>query len=249
MSFEDKAVLVTGGTRGIGAATALAFRAAGARFAVGGRSETAYRRFTEEHGPEGIHAALGELGPAAACQAVVATAVEALGGLDVLVNSAGVYLEAPFAETDEALWRKTIEVNLAGSFFCSQAALPALGARGGNIVNIASESGLIGYMNAAAYCASKGGVVNLTRTLALELAGQVRVNCVCPGNVDTDMIREAAEATGDSAASLAEARVHAPLGRMARPEEIAGAVLYLASESAGFTTGAVLAVDGGRTAG
>jgi NAD(P)-dependent dehydrogenase (short-subunit alcohol dehydrogenase family) len=143
MSFEDKAVLVTGGTRGIGAATALAFRAAGARFAVGGRSETAYRRFTEEHGPEGIHAALGELGPAAACQAVVATAVEAFGGLDVLVNSAGVYLEAPFAETDEALWRKTIEVNLAGSFFCSQAALPALGARGGNIVNIASESGLI----------------------------------------------------------------------------------------------------------
>ena len=151
--------------------------------------------------------------------------------------------------TDEALWDRTMDINLRGSYFTAQAALPALRARAGNIVNIASESGLIAYPKASAYCAAKGAVVNLTRALARELVPEVRVNCVCPGNVETDMIGRAARASGDPEAYLAMSRAHAPLGRMATSEAIAEAVLYFASDRAGFTTGAVLAVDGGTLAG
>ncbi len=140
-------------------------------------------------------------------------------------------------------------MNLKGTYFCCRAALPHLRESGGNIVNVASDAGLLGLPGLAVYCASKGGVVLLTRALAGELAPKVRINCVCPGYVDTDMVRrDWIEKTRDPAATMAEVEAYAPMRRMAEPREIAAAILYLASEEAGFTTGTALSVDGGRTA-
>ncbi|MDA9982146.1 SDR family oxidoreductase, partial [Gammaproteobacteria bacterium] len=135
-----------------------------------------------------------------------------------------------------------IDINVKGTYFCSRAALSALNKSGGVIVNVASESGLNGYAGETAYCASKGAVVNLTRSMALELAPKVRVNCICPGVIDTDMAR-----TGF--ADLSEQAEFYPLKRIGTPVEVAKAILYLASPDAGFITGAALAIDGGSTAG
>ena len=142
-----------------------------------------------------------------------------------------------------------MNTNVAGTFFCSQAALPALKASRGNIVNVASDAGLIGYPLGAVYSASKAAVVNLTRAMVLELAQQIRINCVCPGNVDTDMIQQAADATGNAAAYIDNANNRSPMKRMARPEEVAAAMLYLASDAAGFVNGAILSIDGGGVCG
>ncbi len=180
---------------------------------------------------------------------MVSAAVDALGGLDILVNSAGVFEEVAMSEVTQEQWDETIGVNLGGTFFCSQAALPALKASSGNIVNVASDAGIVGYPQGTAYSAAKGGVVNLTRAMAVELARRVRVNCVCPGNVETDMIRNAAAASGDAQGYLSKARALVHPGGAWRPEEVAAAILYLASGDAGFTTGAALVVDGGGVAG
>lgn len=181
---------------------------------------------------------------------MVAQAVEAMGGLDVLVNSAGIGDSAPIEESTEAMWNATIDINLKGTFFCSQAALPHLRATGGNIVNVASDAGLIGEPGLSVYGASKGGVVNLTRTFAMELAPAIRVNCVCPGYVDTDMVRrDGIERAVDPKAAEAALIEYAPLKRIAKPKEIGMAIAYLASDDAVFVTGIALPVDGGTTAG
>jgi len=247
--FDGRRILVTGGARGIGAATVLAFRERGARVAVGARSAASYGAFLARHGDRGIVPAVGEVRNRAAAHAVVAAAVDALGGLDVLVNSAGIFVEAPVAEVTQEAWDDSLAVNLAGTFFCSQAALPALRASGGNVINVASDAGLIGYPMGCVYSAAKGGVVNLTRAMAVELAPAVRVNCVCPGNVETDMIFAAAAASADPQAYLQSARERAYTRRMSQPAEIAAAILYLASREAANTTGIALPVDGGRLAG
>lgn len=249
MSFTNKRILVTGGTRGIGAATVRAFLDAGATVAIAGRTEASFEPWQEVLNGPNAFAVIGDIGQPEACRRLITDALARLGGLDILVNSAGVFVEAPIDEIDDDRWHQDISINLGGTFFCSQAALPALRESGGNIVNIASESGLVGYLNAAAYCAAKGGVVNLTKAMAWELAPAIRVNCVCPGNVDTDMLRDAGKLSEDEAAFKAAAHAHAPMGRMARPEEIAAAILYLASDAASFTTGVALPVDGGTLSG
>ncbi|MCC6002609.1 MAG: SDR family oxidoreductase [Pararhodobacter sp.] len=249
MTFTNSKVLVTGGAGGIGAATVAAFRNAGAQVALGTRSRAGFDAFVARHGDEGVIIAQGDLQTPEGCDAMVGAALQGLGGLDILVNAAGVYREAAVEQVDVVHWEQTLAINLTAPFFCTRAALPALRASGGSVVNIASDAGLMGQAMAAPYCAAKGGLVNMTRALALELAGQVRVNAVCPSNVDTAMIRSAAEASADPAAYMAWAESYAPQGRMARPEEIAAAVLWLASENAGFITGAALPVDGARTAG
>jgi NAD(P)-dependent dehydrogenase (short-subunit alcohol dehydrogenase family) len=247
--FTGKRVLVTGGARGIGAATVAAFRARGARVAVGARSTESFDGFTARMGFSDVFPAIGNIGDRPGAQAVVAAAIRSLGGLDVLVNCAGVFAEIAMADVTQEHWNDTLSTNLGGTFFCSQAALSALTATAGNIVNIASDAGLIGYPLGTAYSAAKGGVVNLTRAMAVELARRIRVNCVCPGNVETEMILEAAAASGDSHAYLERAHARAHTKRMAKPEEIAAAILYLASSEAASTTGVALAVDGGGTAG
>lgn len=235
-NFSDSRVLVTGGTRGIGSAIARGFLDAGARVAINGRTADSAARAVARVGECAV-AAPGDIGTAAGCEAAVRQAVEALGGLDVLVNSAGISAELPMEESDEAFWDATLDINLKGTFFCCRAALGALRASGGNIVNIASESGLL-------------GSANLTRAMAMELAPVVRVNCVCPGYVDTDMIRaDIIDKANDPTAIEREMIDYAPLKRIAQPEEVAAAVLYLASSAACFATGSAFQLDGGATAG
>ncbi len=251
MDFSDKRVLVTGGTRGIGRAVVEAFVASGASVAINGRTaQSAASTIDALGGGVRLVAAPGNVGTVAGCTAVVKAAIAALGGLDVLVNSAGVARDAPVEDVDEAQWDETLDVNLKGVFFCSREALGALRESGGNIVNVASDAGLMGTPGLVVYCASKGGVVNMTRAMALELAPTVRVNCVCPGYVDTDMIRrDFIDRSDDPAAAEQALTDYAPLKRIASPGEIATAILYLASDDARFVTGAALQIDGGTTAG
>jgi len=246
--FKDKRVLVTGGTRGIGLATVEAFLAAGARVAVNGRTQESVDAALAKL-PKGAVGAPGDIGTVAGCRAAVAAAERAFGGLDVLVNSAGVFKEVAIEDSDEAWWDQVLDINLKGTFFASQAALPLLRANRGSIVNIASESGIQGSPRCTVYCASKGGVVLLTKAMALEVAPDVRVNAVCPGPVDTDMLWRGAPAGVDEKSYFAGLQTYAPMRRIGRPEEMAQAVLYLASPAAGFITGASLSLDGGSTAG
>ncbi|HUF55164.1 MAG TPA: SDR family NAD(P)-dependent oxidoreductase [Thermohalobaculum sp.] len=247
--FAGRRVLVTGSSRGIGRAAAAAFLAAGARVAVNGRSAASTASGIDALGGDGLVAAPGDVATVAGCDAIVAAAVDGLGGLDILVNSAGICEGGPIEEQGEDVWDATIDVNLKGTYFCIRAALAHLRASRGNVVNVASDAGLLGLPHLAVYCASKGGVVLLTRALSGELAPDVRVNCVCPGYVDTDMVRrDWIEKTRDPARTMAKVEAYAPMRRMAEPAEIAAAILYLASDEAGFTTGTALSVDGGRTA-
>lgn len=250
--FAGKRVLITGGARGIGAATALRLLDAGATVAIGARHSRSVEAFcrplTDEQRRHVIDAA-GSLNDRASCAAVVEQATSQLGGLDILINAAGVFDEVPFEAVTQAHWDANFNVNAAGSFFTIQAALPYLESAGGNVVNLGSDAGLLGYPPSSVYSGAKAAVVNMTRALALELAGRLRINCVCPGNVATEMIKRAAELSGDSDAYLASAKARSPLGRMARPEEVADAILYLASPSSSFTHGAILSVDGGGVCG
>lgn len=251
MDFTGKRVLVTGGSRGIGYAVAEAFLAAGARVAVNGRTgQSANTALERLGGGPNLVAAPGDIGTVAGCESAVQTAVDTFGGLDILVNSAGIGSGRPIEDSDEAMWDAHVDVNLKGTFFCCRAALPALRESKGNIVNIASDAGLIGVPGITVYCASKGGVVNMTRAMALEVAPDVRVNTVCPGYVDTDMIRrDHIDKKDDPEAAEQKMIDYAPLKRIATPAEISQSVLYLASFDARFITGAALAIDGGSTAG
>ena len=250
MDFTDKRVLVTGSSRGIGFDIAKTFLDAGARVAINGRTEQSVGAAMERFGDsEHTIAAPGNIGAVAGCELAVETAIEAFGGLDILVNNAGVGAGRPIADCDEAMWDAHADVNLKGLFFCCRAAIPELQKSKGNIVNIASDAGLMGVPGITVYCATKGGVVNMTRAMALEIAPDVRVNCVCPGYVDTDMIRTSVKKKPDPDAAWQKMIDYAPLKRIASTEEIAHAVMYLASHEARFITGTTLAIDGGSTAG
>jgi len=247
MQLKDVPVLITGGGSGLGAATARAMAAKGAKVSVlDVRKEHADAVAAEVNG-----LALGaDVTNEEQVKAAIAKAEAAHGIARVLVNCAGVAHGGPVDEVTEALWDETLDANLKGTFFCIQSALPFLRMAKGNVVNLASDAGLIGEVGLAVYCASKGGVVNLTRALALELAPEVRVNCVCPGYVDTDMVRrDVIEASPHPQATEAALAASAPLNRIAGPDEIATAILYLASHAARFVTGAALQIDGGTTAG
>jgi NAD(P)-dependent dehydrogenase (short-subunit alcohol dehydrogenase family) len=250
MDFTDKRVLVTGASRGIGFEIAKTFLDAGARVAINGSSEQSVGVAMEKLSDyEHTVAAPGNIGTVAGCESALETAIEAFGGLDILVNNAGVGAGRPIADCDEAMWDAHCDVNLKGLFFCCRAAIPELQKSKGNIVNIGSDAGLMGVPGITVYCGTKGGVVNMTRAMALEIAPDIRVNCVCPGYVDTDMIRDSIKKKADPAAAEQKMIDYAPLKRIASTEEIAHAVLYLASHEARFITGTSLAIDGGSSAG
>ena len=248
MSFEGKRVLVTGGSRGIGRATVKAFSEAGARVAVNGRTAESTAEGIAAMRDDGLIAAPGDIGTVTGCEAVVGAALDAFGGLDVLVNSAGVAKACTIETCDEAFWNEVIDINLKGTFFCIREAVTALRESRGSIVNVSSTSGLAGDANLSVYCASKAGVVLLTKALSAEFAPEVRINCVCPGWVHTDMAKRYINRSDDPAAALAEVEAESPMGRMARPDEIAASILYLTSDVAGIVTGTVLTIDGGSMA-
>ena len=245
--FTDKKVLVTGGARGIGAATVAAFRAQGARVAVGARSCDSFDGFVARTGLD-VAPAIGHVGDRAGAHAVVAAAVQALGGLDVLVNSAGVFAEVPVADVTEAHWHETISTNLGGTFFCCRRTARAGGEprqhrqRGIRCRphRLPPRHGVLRRQGRRGqFDACHGGGARAAHSRQLRL----------PGNVETDMILEAAAASGDPDAYLERARSRAHTRRMATPAEVAAAILYLASREASSTTGVALAVDGGGTAG
>jgi len=246
--FSGKTVLVTGSTRGIGASVARLFLEHGASVILHGRRrsdvEAACARLSTSH-PVGVRGIAADLSDRAQCR----TLAEQISGLDVLVNCAGVFREAAIADTAVASWDETIAVNLTAPWVLAQALLPILRARRGIVVNVASDAALLGYAGCAAYCASKGALVGLTRALAVELAPDVRVQCVCPGPTETDMMRESIAAAPDQAKARQQWASYTLLDRVASPDEISEAVLLAASPRATFQTGSVIMADGGATAG
>ena len=250
IDLSSSKVLVTGGTRGIGRAIVDTFLAAGAKVAVNGSSEaTTTKALADLDAGDRAVAAAGSVASEQGCRDVVECAVEAMGGLDIVINNAGVYEGYTTADTDEEIWDRIVDTNLKGCFFISKHAYPHLEKHGGNIVNIASVNALVGLRSGAPYGASKSGIISLTRNHAIEFAPRVRVNCVCPGAIDTDMLRYLAEVkwgTVDAGYEVLGQGI-AALKRVGQPEEIAGPVLYLASDLASFVTGAIHVVDGGET--
>ena len=250
MSFSGKRVLITGASRGIGFATAAEFLSLGAHVAVNGQTEQSVAAAIGNlGGGDNLISAPGTVATVGGCNSVVGAAVDGLGGLDILVNNAGVCLDSTVDGADEDIWDQTLDINLKGTFFCIKAALPSLRKSGGCIVNTASVSGLRGAPAESIYSASKGGVVSMTRAMAMELAPDIRVNCICPGWVDTDMFRrDYVETAPDPVAAEREAIEAAPLKRVATPEEVARGIVYLASQDARFITGTALEMDGGQSA-
>jgi NAD(P)-dependent dehydrogenase (short-subunit alcohol dehydrogenase family) len=250
IDFTGKRVLVTGGSRGIGRAIVEMFLECGARVAVNGSTSESTAKAIDELGAgDRLVSAPGSVGCVEDCRRIVDAAVEGLGGLDILINNAGVGDDTPLGSTTEEVWDKTIDVNLKGVFFMTQFAAPHLKEAKGCIVNFSSVFGLVGTPGASVYGASKAGVANLTKAHALELAPDVRVNAVCPGGVDTDMLRELALNMADTVeegyAILAQDCTAQK--RIADPRELAGPVLYLCSDLASFVTGSIHVVDGGET--
>ncbi len=250
MKFHGKSVLVTGATSGIGAAAARAFAAAGARVLFTGRSLSRGAAVAASIDGDAQFVA-ADLLDAGACARLVAEAVSRFGGLDVLVNNAGVIHRVSAPETSDEQWRETMAINVDAVFYLCRAAIPVMEKQGGGaIVNVASDASLIAAPDMAAYCASKGAVLQLTRAMAIDHAAQgIRVNAVCPDNVDTPMLEEEARQLGAAYGDyLAAADAAIPLGRVAQPEDVADAVLFLASDRAAMITGIGLPVDGGVTA-
>jgi NAD(P)-dependent dehydrogenase (short-subunit alcohol dehydrogenase family) len=249
-SFAGRVVVVTGASRGIGEAIAEAFGAAGARVVLASRKLEGVEEVAEK-----IRAAGGEAlavachtGREADVQALMARAQEAFGGIDVLVNNAATNPHfGPLLDAGESQWDKTFEVNLKGYVHAIRAAVPMMRERGGgSIVNVASVAGLVPHGGLGVYGVLKAAVLMLTRTLAVELAkDQIRVNAIAPGLIQTRF----SEALWASPEANARALATIPQGRMGQPEDLTGAVLYLAGDGAKFTTGAVLVIDGGQTQG
>jgi NAD(P)-dependent dehydrogenase (short-subunit alcohol dehydrogenase family) len=247
MQLAGKVVLVTGAQQGIGRAMAREFAAAGADVAINWLDdEGAAQHVADEVRACGRRAVLVEadVSRLEQVQALVSATQKGLGGpIDVLINNAGVFPRVPFLEMTEQNWDQVLDVNLKGSCFCAQYVAKAIVSAGrqGAIINIASGAALRGSPRGVHYAASKGGVLSLTRAMALELAPyRIRVNAIAPGLTDTAQPRY-----GSSEAEIAEMARSIPLGRMAQPDEIARAAVFLASDNAGFVTGQTLHVNGG----
>lgn len=243
--FIDQVVIVTGGSRGIGLAIARAFAREGAAVAIAAQNEQrgqAAARALRDGGGRAEFIAV-DVTRRDQVERMVQQAVERFGPISVLVNNAGAHEQAAFCDEPEDLWERMVRINVLGTVLPSQAVVRAmLEGEGGAIVHVASKAGVVGEPGHAAYSAAKGAVIALTRAMAVELAPhRIRVNAVCPGPVFTDMLQEAVP----TEAGREELAAAVPLGRLGQPEDIAGAVLFLASSASDWCTGQALSVDGG----
>ena len=252
MHLADKVALITGGTSGIGEATAILFAKEGASVALTGRNQERGEQVRDKilrDGGKAIFIASDVRMPED-CRRAVDQTLKAFGRLDILFNNAGVFYPHTIIDCSEKEWDEQLEVNLKGTFLMSKFALPEMIHHGsGVIINNSSGWGIAGGDSAVAYCASKGGVVLLTKAMAIDHGRQgIRVNCICPGDVDTPMLPEDARMRGLKWQDYLAGCANRPLGRIGTPDEIAKAVLFLASDDSSFMTGAALVVDGGGTA-
>jgi NAD(P)-dependent dehydrogenase (short-subunit alcohol dehydrogenase family) len=250
--FSGRVVIVTGAANGIGRATAEQFAAAGARVALVDVQRCEVEQAAEAIDSTGERAVgiVADVSRRDDVDRAVAACVATFGGVDVVVNNAGIHFARAIDEYTDEEWDRILAVNLKGAFHVVRASLAALRRSKGSVVMVSSMTGLVGQARGAAYVASKGALVSLTKALALELgADGIRVNCVCPAGVDTPLMRNWAATLPDPAAVLrGQAAMHL-LDRMATSEEIAAAILFLASPAASFITGVALPIEGGATLG
>jgi NAD(P)-dependent dehydrogenase (short-subunit alcohol dehydrogenase family) len=244
--LAGKRALITGASSGIGAATTRAFSAEGARVALLARRPAPLEALAVELG-DAARSFPADVADAGQVARAVAEAAEWLGGLDIVVNSAGIAVPVSLAELTEERWREVIDINLSGSFYVArETGLRMRRDGGGTIINLGSELSVLGMEMYVAYCASKAGVLGLTKALAVELAPDVTVNAVCPGPVDTPMLDSEFNCFPDPKAAHQATLERVPLHRLATAEEVAKAILYLACD-APYATGATLELDGGTT--
>lgn len=252
MKLDGKVAIITGAGSGIGRATALLFAREGARVVVADVVEAAGRETVAQIEASGGEAAFVrvDVSQAAEVENMVRVAVDRFGGLDVLFNNAGLTIPAMVTETSEEVWDKSIDVNLKGVMLGCKYAIPEMLKRGGGaIINTASMLGLVASPRQAPYSAAKGGVVLLTKQVAIDYAhANIRVNCICPSEVNTPMHRKFIEETPDPEATRRRLLERIPLNRVAEPEELASVALFLASADSSYITGVALPVDGGLTA-
>lgn len=250
MRLKDKVTIITGAKSGIGLATASRFGDEGAKVVLADvRDAEQEVRGITKRGGEALFAQ-ADVSSEAQVTALIEKALSAYGRLDVLVNNAGIELAKKVTDTTEAEWDRLMDVNLKGVFLCCKAAIPVMRRQGGGvIVNVASELGLVGGSEIAAYSASKGGIVQLTKAMAIDHVGDgIRVNCVCPGPVATPLLEAIIEASSDPEEERRSIVEKTLMKRVGRSEEIADVILFLASEESSYMTGSVVVVDGGLTA-
>lgn len=256
LNVENKIVLITGGTSGIGLACAAAFLAEGARVMISGRSiergQDALKQLYQSHPQteERLRFVTGDVGCVEDCRRIVSDVLEAFGGLDIVVNSAGICFNHQIDDIEEAEFDRVMNTNVKGTYFICKYAVQQFRAQGhGSIVNLSSDAGVQGNKDLSVYCASKGAVTILTKALAVDLAPHnIRVNCVCPGDVHTPMLDADLARTADPDAYLKALIAPYPVGRLGSAEEVANVIVFLASDASPFTTGAAWSVDGGITA-
>lgn len=248
--MQDKRILISGGTSGIGLAAAKLFLQAGAKVALMGRSEKRGTAALQElAAADKAIFVQGDVSQLADCKQAVARVAEEWGGIDVLINSAGIYVEGAIEDMTEDEIASVLDINVKGTYYLTQAAVPQLKASRGNLVNVASDAGVHGNYYCSLYCASKGAVVMFTKALALELAGfGVRVNAIAPGDILTPLTEAQLSSAPNREEALREMASVYPLGRIGTAEEAAAAIRFLASPAAAFITGTILNVDGGLTA-
>jgi len=252
MRLLNKVAVITGGNSGIGRATAIRFALEGAKVVIGARDIDAGKEvvdFIKKNGGKSVFVKT-DVASEVSVKNLVDFAVKLFGRIDIMFNNAGVDLAKPVTETSEEELNSVLNVNLKGVFYGCKYAIPYMSKQGnGSIINTASTAGIVGLPNMAAYSASKGGVVLLTKEMAIDYAKKgIRVNCVCPGAIMTPMLKKFIDKSPNPEETIKNLGEMHPIGRIGKPEEIANAVLFLASDESSFVTGHALIVDGGLTA-